>query len=150
MAAVPLCILVQVAKVYPALPIQQTKLCTEDNTLRVMSFPWQNLTALSDVDRLCDASYKAPQVIFKHSTRCNISSVALRRFEAHTPRPDTVYHFLDLINYRHISNAIAEVFNVYHESPQVLLISKGECIYDESHFGIQSAELEEQIKRILA
>jgi len=113
-----------------------------------MSFPWQNLTALSDVDRVREASFAAPQVIFKHSTRCNISSVALRRFEAHTPMPGTVYHFLDLINYRPVSNGVAEVFNVYHESPQVLLISKGECIYDESHLGIQASELLEQLEGI--
>lgn len=115
-----------------------------------MSFPWQNLTEISEVNRIKEASFDAPQVIFKHSNRCNISAVALRRFEAHTPIPGTVYHFLDLINYRPASNAVAELFNVYHESPQVLLISKGECIYDESHLGIQSAELEEQINRIEA
>lgn len=113
-----------------------------------MSFPWQNLTALSDIDHIREASFTAPQVIFKHSTRCNISSVALRRFEAHTPSTGTVYHFLDLINYRPVSNGVAEVFNVYHESPQVLLISKGECIYDESHLGIQASELLEQLEGI--
>jgi bacillithiol system protein YtxJ len=115
-----------------------------------MSFPWQKLTEISELNRIKAASYDAPQVIFKHSNRCNISSIALRRLEAHTPIPGTVYHFLDLINYRPLSNAVAELFEVPHESPQVLLISKGECIYDESHLGIQPAELEEQVNRIEA
>lgn len=45
-------------------------------------------------------------------------------------------YFLDLLNYRTISNKVAEDFNVYHESPQVLIIRNGECTYDESHMAI--------------
>ena len=54
------------------------------------------------------------------------------------------FYLLDLKQYRSISNQIAEKFQVHHESPQVLLIKKGECIYDESHYGIQMDELVEQ------
>ncbi|MGC8020649.1 monothiol bacilliredoxin BrxC family protein [Salmonella enterica] len=43
-----------------------------------------------------------------------------------------------------MSNEVAEMFSVHHESPQVLLIKNGECIYDESHQGITMSEIEEQ------
>jgi len=54
------------------------------------------------------------------------------------------FNFLDLLAHRSLSNKIAEQFSVYHESPQVLLIRNGECIYDESHMGISMPELVEQ------
>lgn len=52
------------------------------------------------------------------------------------------FYYLDLITYRSVSNKVAEYFKVYHESPQVLLIKNGECIYDESHSGIRMDEIE--------
>jgi len=33
---------------------------------------------------------------------------------------------------------------VYHESPQVILIKNGACVYEESHGGIQMEEIAEQ------
>jgi bacillithiol system protein YtxJ len=52
-------------------------------------------------------------------------------------------YYLDLIQYRSISNTIAERFDVFHESPQILLIRNGECTYDASHLDISVAELRE-------
>jgi bacillithiol system protein YtxJ len=56
------------------------------------------------------------------------------------------FYYLDLIAHRNISNAIASKFDVQHESPQVLVIKNGICTYDESHYGINADELEEQTK----
>lgn len=53
---------------------------------------------------------------------------------------DMPLYFLDLIKYRDISNQIAEDFQVYHESPQMLLIKDGECILDQSHGSISVDE----------
>jgi len=55
------------------------------------------------------------------------------------------FHYLDLIKYRSLSNKIAEDFSVNHESPQVLLIKNTECVYEESHSGIDMAEIAEQV-----
>ncbi|HEY4196360.1 MAG TPA: bacillithiol system redox-active protein YtxJ [Mucilaginibacter sp.] len=81
-------------------------------------------------------------IIFKHSTRCSISLMAKRRFEMDWESlPDNVpVYFLDLIKYRDISNQIADDFQVYHQSPQLLLIKDGECILDQSHSGISLEE----------
>jgi len=55
--------------------------------------------------------------------------------------PDNVpVYFLDLIKHRDISNQIAEDFQVYHQSPQLLLIKDGECILDQSHSSISLEE----------
>ncbi|MBC7916030.1 MAG: bacillithiol system redox-active protein YtxJ [Pyrinomonadaceae bacterium] len=86
-------------------------------------------------------------ILFKHSTRCSISLMAKKKFEFDWDAlpPDTSVYFLDLIKNRTISNAIAETFNVHHESPQLLLIKDGECIYESSHGEISAEEAAEQM-----
>ncbi len=104
---------------------------------------WIELNHADQLDALREKSAQRAQVIFKHSTRCAVSSMALSRLER-TPPPDNAdFYFLDLIRHRQLSNKIAEDFSVYHESPQVLLIRNGECIYDESHSGINMDEIAE-------
>ena len=109
-----------------------------------MSFPWRAIHQTDEVDDLRQVSYLRPQVIFKHSSRCNLSSVAKRRLEHFGPAKDLDFHLLDIISYRDISNRIGKLFEVWHESPQVLLIIDGECIYDDSHLSISVAEILEQ------
>lgn len=97
---------------------------------------WNHLTNESQLEQIIERSKSVPQVIFKHSTRCSISAMAKSRLER-SNEPDGVdFYYLDLIANRSLSNAISEKFNVYHESPQVLVIINGECTYDESHSGI--------------
>lgn len=105
---------------------------------------WISLTNEEQLHQIKVNSNARPQVIFKHSTRCSISSVAKSRLERSIQSDEVDFYFLDLIKYRTISNKIAADFNVYHESPQVLLIKNGECTYDESHSGIDMEEIIEQ------
>jgi bacillithiol system protein YtxJ len=81
-------------------------------------------------------------IIFKHSTRCSISMMAKRKFELDwSELPDDIsLYFLDLIQYRELSNLVATTFHVHHESPQLLLIKDGECILDQSHGSISVEE----------
>ena len=91
-------------------------------------------------------SQQKPQVIFKHSTRCSISAVALQRLQKAEQPSDIDFYFLDLIAHRDISNKVAQVFGINHESPQVLLIKDGQCVFDESHLGIHMDDILEQAK----
>ncbi len=105
---------------------------------------WHTIITAEQLDSIQEASFHKPQLIFKHSTTCSISKMALSRFER-AEAPDAIdFYYLDLLNYRSISNAIAEKFQVHHESPQVILIKNGECTYDESHYGIMMDEVVEQ------
>ncbi len=105
---------------------------------------WKKLTDESQIDSIKNASAEKPQLIFKHSTRCSISSMAKNRLDREQLSGDVDFYYLDLLQYRSISNKLAEVFNVYHESPQVLLIKNGECVYDESHSAIRMDDILEQ------
>ena len=106
---------------------------------------WIPLLKEEQIEDIKKNSSHTPQVIFKHSTRCGTSSLVLNRLERASDIPDADFYMLDLIRYRDISNKIAELFDVYHESPQVLLIKNGECHYEESHLGIDMFELGDQI-----
>jgi bacillithiol system protein YtxJ len=102
---------------------------------------WIHLNDEQQLKEIISNSHQRPQVIFKHSTRCSISSVALQRLQKTTQPQYIDFYLLDLIKQRSISNAIAEVFSVHHESPQVLLIRDGICIYDESHLSISMDQI---------
>ena len=97
---------------------------------------WIPLTTEEQLHQIIERSTIVPQVIFKHSTRCGTSSMVLNRLERSNAPESVDFNFLDLLNYRNISKKIADDFHVFHESPQILLIKNGECIYDESHMGI--------------
>jgi len=102
---------------------------------------WIPLTGIHQLDEIVLLSSQKPQLIFKHSTRCSISMVVKSRLEKSDNPENIDCYYLDLLNYRDISNRIADMFNVHHESPQVLLIKNGECIYDESQMGITMDEI---------
>ena len=106
---------------------------------------WIELNKESQLAEIKEQSKNKAQVIFKHSTRCSISGVAKSRLERGAVPENIDFHYLDLIKNRDISNKVAELFSVAHESPQVLVIKNGECIYDESHSGISMDEIEEQV-----
>jgi bacillithiol system protein YtxJ len=105
---------------------------------------WIALTEEAQLDSITEESKNQPVVIFKHSTRCNISDMIKTRLERSEEPSHIKFYYLDLIRFRNISNKIAEVFHVHHESPQVLLIKDGDCVYDESHNGIYMEDIVEQ------
>jgi bacillithiol system protein YtxJ len=103
---------------------------------------WIPLTIVGQLDEVVALSNEKPVVIFKHSTRCSISRMALKQFESEYDLDDTVLVFiLDLLEHRDISNEIASRFGVQHQSPQLLLIKNGKSVYDVSHSDIDAAEL---------
>ena len=106
---------------------------------------WIALTDDAGLEDIKKRSLEKPQVIFKHSTRCSISSMAKNRLERSDAPEALDFHILDLIRHRDISGKIAADFSVEHESPQILLIRNGECIYDESHTGISMEEIVKQL-----
>lgn len=106
---------------------------------------WIELKSEDQLTEIVEKSKQTPQVIFKHSTRCSISAMAKGRLERSIAPDNADFYFLDLISHRNISNKVSSTFNVFHESPQILVIKNGECVYDESHGSITMDEIEEQV-----
>lgn len=108
---------------------------------------WKNLDSEDQFESIVEDSHTAPQIIFKHSTTCPISSMAKRRLEGNWSLNVNPY-YLDLLSNRSISNAIARQLEVQHESPQVILLHKGKAIYNESHLDISVSELSERLHQL--
>ena len=108
---------------------------------------WHKLTDINQLADIKNGSLENSSpvlaiIIFKHSTRCSISSMALNRLESKWVDNESIpAYYLDLLNYRPISNEIADLFSVEHASPQVLLIKNGSCIYHASHTNISAADI---------
>jgi bacillithiol system protein YtxJ len=102
---------------------------------------WLDLNSFSQIESLIEDNKRQKDfvfAIFKHSTRCSISSVAKRRLEKDWVKsnPDIPLYYLDLIQYRGVSDQIADFFKVRHQSPQILVIKNGLAVYNESHLSI--------------
>lgn len=108
--------------------------------LQIYFMNWIPLDRTEQLEEIREKS--GYSIIFKHSTRCSISLMAKKHFEAEWDllSPHTTVYFIDVLNARAVSTAAAEQFNVRHESPQLLLIKDGECIYDSSHGEISAAD----------
>jgi len=96
-----------------------------------------NWVVLQDYSQIHKALQQSePFLVFKHSTRCSISSMAKSRFERNFDLEGVQAFYLDLIAYRSISDQLALDLNVVHQSPQLLLIQNGRCTYHASHNAI--------------
>ncbi|MCM4169726.1 hypothetical protein KCTC52924_03924 [Arenibacter antarcticus] len=109
--------------------------------------PWIPLAASDQLTEIKEKSAEKTQVIFKHSTTCGISRMVMKRFnEEYDLSSDQVdLYYLDLHGYRSISNEIAELFQVQHESPQILVIKNGVVVAHDSHGGISQVNLEQLV-----
>lgn len=107
---------------------------------------WNKLTDETQLATIKEESAGQPVLIFKHSTTCSISAMAYSRMERNWNDAAGIKpYYLDLLRFRSISNRIVSEFGVEHESPQVLLIHNGECVYDASHMGISFQVLSSSI-----
>lgn len=105
-------------------------------------FNWIQLTTENQLENLNKTA-----VLFKHSTRCGISSSVIKRFEKQSIglQGDVDFYYLDLLNFRNISSAIAEKFQVIHQSPQVVVVKDGKLVAHGSHYDILEVQLEQYI-----
>jgi bacillithiol system protein YtxJ len=103
--------------------------------------PWKTLSEEKQVNEIVELSHEKPQLIFKHSTRCSISSMAKSRLEREWNLENVEPWYLDLITYRNVSNAVASEFGVHHESPQAILVQNGKASYHASHNSITVSEI---------
>ena len=111
---------------------------------------WLVLESESDLEKIIKESFLENNgvAIFKHSTRCSISSVAKSRLESSWDfdSEKLPIYYLDLISYRNISSLVAQKCDVLHESTQMLIIKEGKCIYNESHMSISVKDLHQKLE----
>lgn len=109
-----------------------------NETKKQDGLPWQMLTSIDQLKEAIEASTEKPVLLFKHSTRCSISSMALNGFQrgwTGTPEEMDIY-YLDLLAHRDVSNAIQSETGVMHQSPQVIVLKNKEVVYTATHSSI--------------
>ena len=102
------------------------------------------LKSLDDLDDALALSDEKPVFLFKHSTRCPISTFAQREYFKHLESADRElvhYTFLDLIAHRDVSNEIASRTQVEHQSPQAILVVNGKAVWSDTHTAITADAL---------
>ncbi|MDA9261975.1 bacillithiol system redox-active protein YtxJ [Flavobacteriales bacterium] len=111
------------------------------------SINWTELTSVAQLDDVITMSEEKPVMLFKHSTRCSISAMALNRVEGDWgfSEKEITPFYLDLIAHRDVSAAIADKFNVFHASPQMIVVKNGKSVLDASHNSINTRIIKEVI-----
>ncbi|WP_298777591.1 bacillithiol system redox-active protein YtxJ [uncultured Polaribacter sp.] len=104
---------------------------------------WIALTSLNQLEEIKEQSKTESVLIFKHSTRCGISSMVIKQFEKlfSEEHQHLKVYYLDLLNYRNISDEVGYIFQVMHQSPQLLVINNGVSVYNASHYDITQIDL---------
>ena len=85
---------------------------------------------------ITELSHKQAVYIFKHSSRCGISSMVLSRFEKQLKERKASYFYLHIQGFRSLSNWLAEELGVRHESPQLIILKEGKVLAHESHYAL--------------
>lgn len=114
---------------------------TEDAT------PWIALDKIDQLDDILEKSENVIQLIFKHSTRCGISRMVINQFKKDYPlsEKEADLYYLDLLKFRDVSDAVANKFQVMHESPQLIILNNGKVIIHKSHGSINNLNLKEYV-----
>jgi len=104
--------------------------------------PWIGLTTVTQLQAISDKSKTKTQVIFKHSTRCGISKMVMNQFVDHYDVDVSIdLYYLDLLNFREVSNEVGYKFQVLHQSPQLIVIKNGIAVAHASHGAINEIDL---------
>lgn len=109
---------------------------------------WKTLSSVEQFEMLL--TEEKSFAVFKHSTRCSISSMVKNRVESSWKLEDEELpiYYLDLISYRDVSNLISERSGVEHQSPQLIVFSNGSAVYNASHTAIDTNEVASAIARL--
>ena len=104
---------------------------------------WIEINSINEVPKSKDNNI----VIFKHSPRCIISKIIFKRFELAFNRKLNIhnYIYIDVVRMKGLSNVIADKYNVFHESPQLILINNDKVLYHTSHSDINFSSLNDHI-----
>lgn len=107
---------------------------------------WNNIESVEELKTAFAGTEQQLGLFFKHSTRCPTSRMVLNTFESEWREDENCkLYFIDLLKHRDVSNALAELAGIEHQSPQAILIKEKTSIYNNSHSGISASEIEKLI-----
>jgi bacillithiol system protein YtxJ len=100
----------------------------------------KKIDTVEQFDELAAAEKKF--YLLKHSLTCPISQAAYQEYQKFADNnPEVPAYYLAVQDSRPLSNEVAERFNIKHESPQAILFSNGQALWNASHWKITNRSL---------
>jgi bacillithiol system protein YtxJ len=108
---------------------------------------WIPLNSLEQIKTIKELSKSETILVFKHSTRCGISSMVIKRFENlfDSSMNNIKVYYLDLLNFRAISDEVGYSFQAQHQSPQLLIIRNEVAVLNVSHYDITTVNIQKHL-----
>ncbi|PSQ92738.1 MAG: bacillithiol system redox-active protein YtxJ [Bacteroidetes bacterium SW_4_67_19] len=104
--------------------------------------PFRPLATEDDLQDALRHSDDEPVVFYKHSSTCPISAQAedeMKSLLSNSGAPP-VYELV-VQESRDMSDRIAEHFSIRHETPQAIVVSDGEPVFNASHHDVTAASV---------
>lgn len=105
------------------------------------------LTSKEDFQAALDASHESPVALLKHSIACPISARGQEQFVGLEAEGDPPLYCVVVQYARALSQHIAEALGVKHESPQALILRRGEAVAVFNHREITTSVLRDAARR---
>lgn len=106
---------------------------------------FNSLTETDALDQLLAQSHDAPVILFKHSTTCPISAAAYQQMS----RLQSPVSLVVVQRARDLSRQIEQLTGVRHESPQIIILSKGQAVWSASHWKVTADAVESAMSKYL-
>ncbi len=108
---------------------------------------WIPLNSLEQIKTIKELSKSETILVFKHSTRCGISGMVIKRFENlfDSSMNNIKVYYLDLLNFRAISDEVGYSFQAQHQSPQLLIIRNEVAVLNVSHYDITTVNIQKYL-----
>jgi len=113
----------------------------DNSSAKSTEFPFLHPQSLEEVAGII--LLKGITFIYKHSTRCSASLFAMKRLIAMEPSEDERWLYIDVVAQRSLSLVLAEELNVWHESPQLIMLVDGKVTVHGSHHRVNEMTVEE-------
>ncbi len=113
---------------------------------------FQTLSTPDQLDRALDESSRRPLVIFKHSPTCGVSAQAFESISEWMTAEvrDADFFIVPVQANRAVSTLLAQRFGIRHESPQVMVIDRGEVAWHGSHFRATADSIAAALDKLVA
>jgi len=114
----------------------------ELSATEIMNLPFVEIVTVEALDQFLAGANGSAAVLFKHSNTCGVSA---RAYDEMSKLREPV-GLITVQKARAVSDEIEKRWNVYHESPQVLIIRDGKAVWDASHSQVKAQQVESALE----
>jgi bacillithiol system protein YtxJ len=108
----------------------------------------RKINNLEELEGLLDEARGSLLWLFKHSLVCPLSTEGRREFERFVAETEVeaLFAVIEVQNARDVSNEVARRVGVRHETPQAILMSGEDVLWNGSHWDVSAATLARAVR----